>query len=108
MILITNNSIPQEILKSKASIFLFGNQQCNVCNALKLKLQTVIIEKLPEVNLCYIDTIKNPILAANYSVFTAPVIIFVSYEKEYNRWVRSFSIQEIIDYCNRIIDIQNA
>jgi thioredoxin 1 len=108
MISVTNNSIPEEILKSKASIFLFGNEQCNVCSALKLKLQTVIIEKLPEVNLCYIDTTKNQILAANYSVFTAPVIIFLSYEKEYSRWVRSFSIQEIIDYCLRMIMIQNS
>ncbi len=108
MILITNNSIPEKLLKSNASIFLFGNKQCNVCSALKLKLQTVMVEKLPDVDFCYIDTQLNPILAANFSIFTAPVVLFMSHEKEYVRWVRSFSIQEIIDYCRRMIMIQNS
>lgn len=108
MISIINNSIPDEILKSKASIFLFGNQQCNVCSALKLKLQTVMIEILPEVTFIYIDTNLNPILAANHSVFTVPVVVFRSENKEYNRWVRSFSIHEIIAYCQRMLMIQNS
>ncbi|MDD2413506.1 MAG: thioredoxin family protein [Bacteroidales bacterium] len=108
MILITDNFIPEEVLESKASIILFGNQHCSVCSALKLKLQTVMIEILPELTFAYVDTNLNPILAASHSVFTVPVAVFRSENKEYNRWVRSFSIQEIIAYCQRMLMIQNS
>lgn len=108
MTTITNNEFPEGSIDSKSCLVLFGNQQCNVCTALKLKLQTVIEEKLPEVKLLYVDTQINPILAANHTIFTAPVIAFFSHQREYHRWVRSFSIKEIIDYCNRMLEIQNS
>lgn len=105
---ITNNLISDELFYSKPLILLFGNTSCKVCDAVKIKLQIVVEEKIPQAELLYIDTMENASLSAKFNIFTAPVVLFTLHGKEYHRWVRSFSIAEIAMACNRIIQLSNT
>ena len=62
-------------LKTNGALFiLFGGESCAVCKSLKLKLEPIILQRLPKMNSIYIDCELSPDICAQHSVFSLPVV----------------------------------
>lgn len=79
----------------------FYSPGCGACLAVERKLEA-LEEKFPTWNFLRVNTLENPEVAGDYSVFTVPTILVFLDGKELNRWSRNFSIDEIEVYLERL------
>ena len=85
----------EEIVKKDAVLFYFSYDGCNVCKVLKPKVINLIKNNFPKIEMFYIDTEKQPDIAAQNSVFTNPVILIYFDGKEFYRKARFIGIDEL-------------
>lgn len=83
-------------------LMYFTGPQCAVCQALKPKLLKEVAEVYPSVKITIIDIEQDPYTAGQSMVFTLPVVIIKSEEKEVTRFARSFSIQQVLSALKRL------
>lgn len=83
----------------------FSNDECNVCHALKSKIKDIKDKDLKNVKIIEVPIAEFPELAAGLSVFTSPVVIFFIQGKEYFRESRYFSLTELVDKINKLINL---
>lgn len=83
-------------------LLYFSGEHCSVCKALKPKLLPQIEDLYPKVNIKVIDVVKEQEFAAQHLVFTLPVALILVDDKEQYRFVRSFSVQEVLDKLERL------
>jgi len=83
-------------------VLYFSGEHCSVCKALKPKLLPKIADLYPEVEVRIIDVVEEQEFAAQYLVFTLPVVLILVEGKEQFRFVRSFSVQEVLDKLERL------
>jgi thiol-disulfide isomerase/thioredoxin len=82
------------------ALVVFTTPDCGVCNAIKPRLAT--LEQEHELlSVQYVDTIASPELAAQFSVFTVPVLALFVGGRETVRFARYFGFQEIEDAVSR-------
>jgi len=95
-----------ECLK-KEVIFLvyFSHDMCQVCKVLKPKVHEMLLAHFPAMNMYYADMHKNPEIAGQNSVFTAPTVIVYAGHREQVRLSRSFGISELESRIGRIYDL---
>lgn len=62
------------INENKATMVLFGGEQCGICHAIKPKLDEMIATNFPEMTSIYADCQKHLSLGAQSSVFSLPVV----------------------------------
>ncbi|OFY25222.1 MAG: hypothetical protein A2W98_02115 [Bacteroidetes bacterium GWF2_33_38] len=87
------------------SLKYFTAEGCNVCKVLLPKIQHLINEKFSNLSLEVIDTRQNPIIAADNQVFTIPVLIIYFESKEYQRFVRVFSLEDVKQKLERLVSL---
>ena len=87
-------------------LLFFSGKDCGVCQALKPKLLEEVSSNFPEVAIQTIDTNSQMELAAQHLVFTVPVVIILVDNKESYRFARSFSVHEVTQKLERIIQLQ--
>lgn len=93
----------QETLKSQpVFVTYFSTPQCNVCKVLRPKVEE-LISKYNDIGFIYIDTELLPEIAGQFTVFSVPTIIIFTEGRENKRLSRSFSIDEIQDYLERLL-----
>lgn len=80
------------------------HQKCSVCKVLRPKLKELLSERLPLVNWIDIDTELQPEIAGQNQVFTVPVVQFFVFGREAFRKARSFSVYEVADQIEEIIE----
>mgnify|MGYP000120845385 CR=1 FL=1 len=73
----------------------FKGENCGVCAALLPKMEVHFSENYPLLEFEIIEVQKTPEIAAQFNVFTIPVLIILFEGKEYYRFVRNFSAGEI-------------
>ena len=88
-------------------VILFSGEKCGVCHALKPKLSELLVE-FTQVSLEVISVEQHPKKAADYSVFTLPVLVVEMEGKEYGRFVGSFSLIEVETMLNRLISLSES
>lgn len=88
-----------------AAIVYFSHNQCNVCKVLKPKISELIELEFPKINFYYIDTILNPEIAGQYSIFAVPTIIIYFEGKETARKSRNISMDELKELIKRPYDM---
>ena len=84
------------------NILYFSGTYCSVCKALKPKLKEAIFKSYPDLKFEVIDVSTNPDIAAQYLVFTVPVVLILIEGKEQYRFARSFSVSEVMEKLDRI------
>lgn len=84
----------------------FSTEQCSVCKALKPKVQS-FADTYQNVKTFYagIDNLQE--LSGKYMVFTVPTIILFIQDKEYKRFARYVSIDEIKESIDRYIELSS-
>ncbi len=84
-----------------AIIAFFSHENCSVCQVIKPELSEKISKVYPSIHLIETDIGENPGVAADYSVFTAPVVVLFLNGREFIRKTRNFSISEFIHAIDR-------
>ncbi len=86
-------------------VVYYSNAQCSVCHHLKPKLREAVKAGFPDVIWTEIDVTASPERAAQASVFTVPVVQLLVEQREHRRFVRTFSVHEVTDQLQRIVDL---
>ncbi len=64
-----------ERMKLAGAVFiLFGGKHCNVCNTLRPQLSSMLEQHFPEMQGIYVDCEASPMICAQHSVFSLPVV----------------------------------
>ena len=93
--IIVNLSDFNSLMNKNAVLFYFSQKKCNVCKVLKPKVEALVKDEFPKIELYYIDTENFPEIAAQNSIFTVPVILIYFNGKEFFRESRNISISEL-------------
>ncbi len=89
-------------------LLFFSGKHCGICQALKPKLLDEVTSKFSNIAVQVIDTSNQLEFAAQHLVFTLPVVIILMDHKEQYRFVRSFSVFEVTDKLERLIQLQSS
>ena len=88
-------------------IAYFSGPDCSVCHALKPKIEELGSRLSSEVVITEIPVEDLPDLAAKYSVFTVPVILFFVEGREYIRLARYIDTSILYQKVEKIIGLYN-
>lgn len=80
--------------KKKFCFLFFSLESCTVCISI-IKQVERLAEKYPEAEFVYIDLEKHEDAKGYFSIFTVPVLLVYSDQKELIREVRFFHFEEI-------------
>ena len=88
-----------------AALVYFSHHNCNVCTVLKPKTRKLIENNFPEIALYYVNTLKQPEAAGQYSVFTVPTILVFFEGKEYIRESRHVNLDKFYERLNKLYGV---
>lgn len=88
--------------KPLIELFYFTGNTCNVCHVLKPKIFNLQQNEFPEFGIRFINIEEEPEVAAQFMVFSLPVLLIMVDQKESNRFKGSFSVQEVRERLERI------
>ena len=86
-------------------LLYFYHDGCAPCISLRPKVEQLITERFPEMDMVYVDATQFPELIADYQAYSYPLMIFFFEGKEYFRFSKYVSIQELSESIGRIYDI---
>ena len=89
------------LTSSPITAVYFSGNRCGVCHALRPKIEEMIAKEFPQIPLLEIATEQQPEIAAQYSVFTLPVLIVYIDGREGPRFARSFGLAEVREALER-------
>lgn len=84
-----------------ALLILFGGQECNVCHAIKPKLEEMFSEHFPKVEMVYVDCHKTTHICSQQSIFTLPIVQVYFGGQKFIEEIRSFSLSKLQNDCQR-------
>lgn len=92
-----------ELIKNNNMLMIyFGSDTCGVCKSMMPKVENMI-KNFPNIKAVRVEADKNLKIAADFNVFTVPVILLYIQGKETIREVRIISLdnleQKISRYC---------
>ncbi|WP_055069878.1 thioredoxin family protein [Clostridium massiliamazoniense] len=100
----TNKEIENLINNESISLIYFTGNTCMACDVIKGKLSE-IIKEYPKVKMGVINGEEQVKLAADYSVFSLPLLILYVDGKESFRVGRNFSVLEFMEVLDRYYDM---
>ncbi|MFC2124537.1 thioredoxin family protein [Bacteroidota bacterium] len=84
-----------DLITEPAILLYFTSPDCNVCKSLKPKVRELVEEKFPLMEMKEINIQDHPETAAEFGIFTIPVILVYFEGKEYLRKARNVGIYEL-------------
>ena len=90
------------IQTKQALLIWFSHDDCNVCNAVFPKIKKMRDHSFPAIDIAWCDTVKNPEIAAHYSIFTVPALMLYFDGKEYIRAIRNINPSELGHQIQRL------
>ncbi len=95
----------EQISNAEVACLYFKGNKCSVCSYLEPKVQELIASSFPKMDFISINPEEDPKLAADYRVFSAPVIIILFDGKETIRKGSTTSLSELQHDINRYYDL---
>jgi thioredoxin-like negative regulator of GroEL len=93
------------INSSENLLVYFFSDYCAPCRNLRPKVEKLIQDRFPLMDLVFINAEAKPDIAAKFQVFSYPVLVFFFEGKEYLRYSKYVSISELSDSIGRIYDL---
>ena len=87
-------------------LLYFSNSSCSVCEPLYDKLELLIGDHFPNLQIKKINVEEKPELRTEYGVFSSPIIILLLDGKEYLRSGGNVSIAEIKQKIQRLYELK--
>ena len=84
-----------------ATLKYFSHDRCSVCKVLLPKVEQLLKKEFPQMHLEYVNIETDPEIAAQHQVFTAPTILVFFEDKEYYRFARNMSINQLKEAIER-------
>ena len=81
--------------ENEAVLAYFSTEACSVCKVLKPKVEQMLSESFPQIKAVYIQSNQLPELAAQFRIFTSPIILVFFNGHETIRKSRAFGINEL-------------
>lgn len=95
-----------DIIENKGAVlFYFSHVKCNVCKVLKPKIEQLVKDNFPKIELYYCDTVDLPEVAAQNSIFAVPALLVFFGGRESFRKSRNIGIEELAQYLERPYDM---
>ncbi len=95
-----------EIISNEIGVLLyFSTPTCNVCHALKPKIDQAFEKEFPLIKRYFIDSVETPEIPANLQIFSVPTIVVFLDGKEFARESRNVSVSELIQKIKRPYEI---
>ncbi|OLN23629.1 thiol reductase thioredoxin [Domibacillus antri] len=92
---ITSYAEFSDVLLSNEAVLLYvSSPGCSVCHALLPHVETLLRE-FPDVEAFHADTAESPEIAGQYTIFTAPALLFFIHGKEIFRMARFVPLEEL-------------
>ncbi|MBE0638304.1 MAG: thioredoxin family protein [Bacteroidales bacterium] len=103
---ITSLEAIQEMIRNEKGVAVyFYNDRCAPCVSLRPKVQQLIDEDFPEMKLVFVNSETNPAFPAHFGVFANPCILIFFEGKEFNRYSKYISINQLGGDISRIYEI---
>jgi len=93
--------ILEEIENNLGVLLYFSGPNCNVCKALKPKINEASNKEFPKIEKIFIDVSLSPDIAAHFGVFSIPTILLFLDGREFARESRNISIAGFIEKLKR-------
>jgi len=97
----TIDSLQDEIVNSAAILVYFYSDRCAPCISLRPKVEKLLKEEFPEMKLIFIDSEKQPEIAAHHSVFANPTLLLFFDGHEHQRLSKYVSISQLSEVIDR-------
>jgi thioredoxin-like negative regulator of GroEL len=101
----SSESLKTLVNKAENLLVYFYNDGCAPCVSLRPKVEGLISERFPKMDMVYVDANQFPVLIAEFQAFSFPVLIFFFEGKEYLRFSKYVSISELSESIGRIYDL---
>lgn len=89
------DNLKEQIKNRKGLIAYFYSDRCAPCISLRPKISQMVDENFPGMGLIFINSEEHPETTAHFSVFANPAIIIFFEGKEYRRYSKYISINEL-------------
>ena len=89
-------------MNEENTVLYFWNASCSVCGPLYEKLELLIKNDFPLLDIQKIDTSTHPELRAKHQVFSSPLILLLIDGKEYLRSSGNVSLHELRQKIDRL------
>lgn len=87
-------------------LLYFWNNSCSVCGPVYYKLQSLVHEKYPKLNLRKIDISEHPELRSRYEIYSSPMILLFLDGKEFMRTSGNISMFELDRKIGRLYQLK--
>lgn len=93
------------ITKKPAALLYFYNDNCAPCVMLRPKVQEMVKDYFPNIQLYLINAEQFPATSAQFGVFSSPTLLVFFEGKEYIRESKNISISELHSKIERIYNM---
>lgn len=100
----SNSEVIEKIQNNKMTILYFSGASCGACDVIKEKVETVL-DNYPNIESLEINGAVHTDIAAEYSVFSLPVLILFVEGREAIRVGRYFDIMDFHNKINRYYEM---
>lgn len=97
--------LQESISTMNGLIVYFYNDKCAPCISLRPKITQMVEEDFPKMELVFINSEVYPEVTGNYGVFANPTIIVFFEGKEFRRYSKYISINELGGDIERIYNM---
>ncbi|MGM9932822.1 thioredoxin family protein [Pradoshia sp.] len=95
------NMIEDFVQENPMSFLYVSRQECSVCHAVLPRVRE-LLDHFPDIRLGHIDANAVPEVAAAYSIFTVPVILYFIEGQEVLRKARFIHFEELAEQIEKI------
>lgn len=93
--------LEQAIFQQEALLVLFGGRACNVCHAIKPKIEEELTERFQKMAMVYIDCHETNDICSQNGVLTLPTVQVYFTGQKFIELVRTFSVPQLMAQIER-------
>ncbi len=101
----TSKELENIISANPAVVIYFYSDECAPCVSLRPKVMELVDKRFPKIVLAYVNSAKNPLLPAKYTVYSSPTLIIFFEGREYRRASKYISIPQLAETISRPYDM---
>lgn len=91
--------------KENAVMIYFYNDACQPCVALRPKISSLVEQEFEKMKLLFVEMKNNQKLSGHLGIFASPTIITYFHGKEYGRYSKYISVDELVGNIKRIYQL---
>lgn len=99
------NIVQKDIDQQQAAMLYFYSDRCAPCISLRPKVIAMIKEEFPKIELLFVNAEKHPEIPAHYGVFANPTIILFIDGREYFRYSKYISENQLSSQIGRLYSL---